>query len=365
MNDTIINFRSEIIVYIVPYIHNRSNAIATNISRRKKLLEALGYTVLLIEHEFTSFTKISQLLWRKREQIKAVIIRIDGSSKLEKFTLLKLAMPRIPFLWEIHGFAEEQLSLSTTLSTRLTVLKNNYKRTILSYLVRSCLFISQELYLFAATKIYIRHMAIIPNFIDTSLKKVPVTSDHILSIFKKNKYKIILWGGSGELPWQAVDVVQKVAHAMYKINKHSIFLLVGSGYWTKTQQRKNILFLDPVDHTEFMKLISLSDVCLALYNDPLKFPFYFCPMKILDYMSAGKPVIATNIGSIPTIIQNGQNGFLTGNSLSDIEKKIRVLLTNTSVSKKISQNAKKSVETMFSCDIAMKQYTAVFTKIGI
>ncbi len=51
------------------------------------------------------------------------------------------------------------------------------------------------------------------------------------------------------------------------------------------------------------------DVAVAPY--PQSEDFYFSPLKVYEYMAAGLPVIASNIGQIPEVIDHGVNGLLT------------------------------------------------------
>jgi glycosyltransferase involved in cell wall biosynthesis len=50
------------------------------------------------------------------------------------------------------------------------------------------------------------------------------------------------------------------------------------------------------------------DVAVAPY--PPSEDFYFSPLKVYEYMAAGLPVVASNIGQISQIIDDGVNGLL-------------------------------------------------------
>lgn len=50
------------------------------------------------------------------------------------------------------------------------------------------------------------------------------------------------------------------------------------------------------------------DAAVAPYPD---YPdFYFSPLKIYEYMAAGLPVVASRIGQVAELIQDGTNGLL-------------------------------------------------------
>jgi len=79
-----------------------------------------------------------------------------------------------------------------------------------------------------------------------------------------------------------------------------------SGYSRDVQQA--IGWLGAVPNANIPKVLSTFDVAVAPYPDLQD--FYFSPLKIMEYMAAGLPVVASRIGQIPTLIDHGVSGLL-------------------------------------------------------
>jgi len=98
------------------------------------------------------------------------------------------------------------------------------------------------------------------------------------------------------------------------------------------------LLRDPVPYNEMPKVYDNSDIIIV--------PSFYenCPAVVLEAMSSGKIVIASNVGGIPDVIQNGINGFLfeKGNVV-DLEEKIISILEKTSDTDKIRNNARNTI----------------------
>lgn len=85
------------------------------------------------------------------------------------------------------------------------------------------------------------------------------------------------------------------------------------------------------------------------------------PMALLEAMSLGIPVVATHVGGVPQVIENGVNGFLIepANSRALVEK-IKVLRENPALRKEMSVKATNLIKNRFNvyewCRKVEKEY---------
>ena len=69
-----------------------------------------------------------------------------------------------------------------------------------------------------------------------------------------------------------------------------------------------ITLTGPVPHQAVPGLLALADVGVAPY--PELEDFYFCPLKVIEYLTAGLPVVASDIGDMAKLVSHGRTGLL-------------------------------------------------------
>ena len=73
------------------------------------------------------------------------------------------------------------------------------------------------------------------------------------------------------------------------------------------------------------------------------------PMALLEAMAAGIPVIATSVGGVPNVIENGVNGILTNAADSKaLADKIMTLMHNPSIGKKMVDKGVETIEKQYN-----------------
>ena len=84
------------------------------------------------------------------------------------------------------------------------------------------------------------------------------------------------------------------------------------------------------------------------------------PNALIEAMCLGIPVISTKVSGASQLIENGNNGYLIGD-VSDLIDKIKIILSDESLQKKMSKNAKKTKE-LFNVDIITQQWIDFINK---
>lgn len=69
-----------------------------------------------------------------------------------------------------------------------------------------------------------------------------------------------------------------------------------------------VTFTGMVPHGEMPAYIAAMDIAVAPYDASPD--FYFSPLKLFEYMAAGRPIIAAGIGQIEDCIRDGETGLL-------------------------------------------------------
>lgn len=117
-------------------------------------------------------------------------------------------------------------------------------------------------------------------------------------------------------PWHGLPVLIDAFAGFHKQHPQACLLIVGDGterdFIVAEIERRHlesaVHFTGAVPPETVPHWLSQMDVTVAPY--PQSEHFYFSPLKVYEYMAAGLPVVASNIGQIPEVIEDGVNGWL-------------------------------------------------------
>ena len=301
-------------------------------------------------------------------QADVLYIRITGRpvhSFLEKSTLLKLLRPfSLPVVWEINAPVEEVTASLPPGPERDSLIRSeNRKRRTLAKLVDAGIGVSEVLKNYIHNVLHIKRTYAISNGSDPQLFNQQNPKETALAHFKEN-FKIF-WMGSASTPWQGIDRILEIAQKMLSIDPSIIFVIVtGDSLW-KFPVLKNLLVLRHVPYLDLPHYLAAADVCLCLYKeyDWIEYGFYGSSLKLFDYMAAGKPVVASAMGQIKTVIQHGVNGLLVGNDVQTIINTIRELKQDPEKRRLLGENARKDVIRFYNWDRVAQQTEEVLLDV--
>jgi N-acetyl-alpha-D-glucosaminyl L-malate synthase BshA len=200
------------------------------------------------------------------------------------------------------------------------------------------------------------------NFID---ERVYQKSDslHLKEEFRIKPEEKVIIHVSNFRPVKRVDDVVKT-FAKISASLPAKLLLVGDGpevnkvskLVAKLGLAHRVLFLGRQENLE--ELYSISDLMLLL-SEKESFG-----LVLLEAMACGVPCIGTNVGGIPEVIDEGQNGFVCElGDIDEIAAKATFLLTNQHLHDTLSQKAIETVKSKFCAETIVKQYEQLYFKL--
>lgn len=84
------------------------------------------------------------------------------------------------------------------------------------------------------------------------------------------------------------------------------------------------------------------------------------PMVILEAMSVGKPIVASNVGGISEIVVNGKNGYVVENTPQAFAEKISCILENEETRRLFAENARHRFMRELTVDKMIEGYLEIY-----
>ena len=82
-------------------------------------------------------------------------------------------------------------------------------------------------------------------------------------------------------------------------------------------------------------------------------------------MGCGKPIICTNVGGNPELIQDGHNGYLVDvGDVKTLSNRILRILGDTGSSQKLGERAQRALARSFSLEQMISSYTRLYDQLG-
>ncbi len=174
--------------------------------------------------------------------------------------------------------------------------------------------------------------------------------------------------------WQGLDMVVK--SLPYILEKYPIQLrIVGRG---RSRQRKlltkqirklgvdeHVVVQPAVPHHEVPALIAESDLCVApLGLNDRNVTQGACPIKVLEYMAAGRPLLASNMPIVRELVREDVDALLfSPNDPEDLARQVLALLNDFELSKRLAESASERALTKFTWHESQKKLLKVYEKL--
>lgn len=199
-------------------------------------------------------------------------------------------------------------------------------------------------------------ITVVPNGVDAEKYSPNVRGEKLREKIGLGKKFVVGYAGTfGH--WHGITVLAKSVKYVLREIPNVHFLLIGDG--VLRGEVEAILTKDNVQHavtiTGMMPqnnvpeyLAACDTLVISAINNP-DVPFFQSPVKLFEYMAMQKPVVASGVGQIKEIIQDGVNGLLVEeNDPVDLAEKICLLAKDESLREKIAKAARNDAVENYS-----------------
>jgi glycosyltransferase involved in cell wall biosynthesis len=257
----------------------------------------------------------------------------------------------IPFIYEIRGFWE------LTASSKIPLFKDSEEfqlaqkmETFLAYHADQVITICRGLRdALVARGVDGDKIWIIPNGVDSGLfKPKPVNEELSAKYGTKNKFVLGYIGSITK--YEGLQMLLPVMDEFKKAGYNLKLIIVGTGNYRPVLERlvtglnlsEEVVFVDHIHHSQVTEYYSLFDLCVFPRID-LEVTRMVTPLKPLEAMACGKPIIGSELEAIKEIITSGETGLLFDLTERDLFQKIKLLYENHHLRTKLTARARKWV----------------------
>jgi len=213
-------------------------------------------------------------------------------------------------------------------------------------------------------------MIVIPNGADPEIF-FPRPRDHELSEkYHLTDKKIVGWIGSLDGGWQGLGNLVRMTQDVLSQCDDILFMYVGGArnklrfqeLIQETGFSDRVILPGVVPYDEIPRYLSAMDIVIAPYP---KMDFWYpSSMKVFEYMASGKAVVASDVGQIGEVIEDGQNGRLFDPDIKeDLTNKVIQLVKNPDLCDKLGENAHKMVLRKYTWKGHAKKIETLFNHI--
>jgi len=214
----------------------------------------------------------------------------------------------------------------------------------------------------SVSRVFNKKIEVIPPCIDTSRFNSPDLNTFNL----KNKFELddkmtITFLGEREAKGLGI-LIEAIKEVRKKVDVRVIIVagLKKEKVRGKIKGIEDLVIL--LDIVDMPSILAISDIFVAPFLDT--FDIADIPLSILEAMTAGKPVIASNLSGISEAIEHQKNGILVepgdSGALADA---IVSLLENKDEKERIGRNARIHAKQYFSTERVAEEYEKVYEEI--
>ncbi|WP_420643985.1 glycosyltransferase family 4 protein [Candidatus Leptofilum sp.] len=192
---------------------------------------------------------------------------------------------------------------------------------------------------------------VIPNGVNVAHFQQPVDTRQVRAELGLGEAPTIMFVGGFQM-WHGLDKLLEAVAVIKNVLPEVRLLLVGDGPARpfvedniyRLNLEKYVTITGFLPHAKIPELLAVADVVTVPYPK-LPQEMWFSPLKLYEYMAAGKAIVASSAGQIKNVIRHNENGLLVApGEVADLADASLHLLQNEAERTRLGQNAQLEAE---------------------
>lgn len=257
-------------------------------------------------------------------------------------TIVKIIMPKIKIIWHNHNGMSHQLP--------------SYKISIIrwaSTYFAGTIVVNQQLLNWSGERLKLSNLIYLENF---AVHETYLQDD--LKLYGKDGIKIICLANLREEKNHLILI--SIAEKIISAHKNCTFHFVGKDFNDAYSRllKEKVAATNLQDHIFFygtqnnvFSLLQQADIGVLTSN------LEGLPVALLEYGLAGLPVVVTDVGEIPNILKNTQNGFVVGSrNLEMFVTSLEKLIADEQLRVNLGRALKNTIQENYSEEAVIQKY---------
>jgi glycosyltransferase involved in cell wall biosynthesis len=158
--------------------------------------------------------------------------------------------------------------------------------------------------------------------------------------------------------WHDVKILLDSFAMILKLHPDARLVLVGDGTTRLDMEAhakdlgitQSVQFTGLLPHADVPKYIAAADIAVVPYPS-LKDTIWLSPLKLFEYMASGKAIVASGVGQLLEVVQDGINSLLVPpGDTSEMAKALNQLIEDDDLRLRLGQRARKDAIAKHSWD---------------
>jgi glycosyltransferase involved in cell wall biosynthesis len=183
---------------------------------------------------------------------------------------------------------------------------------------------------------------------------------------------VIMWVG-GFYPWHDLDLLLESFAQVVKKRPTTRLVLVGEGQTRPIVAQKvlrngleqAVIMTGAISHTSVPEMISIAEVAVVPAAPvPASRGGTGTPLKLFEYMAAGKAIVATGLNQAAEVIRNGHNGLLVeAGNVEAFSNAMLDLLDDSAKRGRLGQNARQHAVEEYSWERYTRRLEEIYLSV--